>query len=319
MKKKVLYLLLAASMILSLIGCGAKEVASEPTSEPAAQEPAVVVEEVAEQEPALTVEDLNAMIKEERSKNEPNRDQIKDWCNQAIEMGSGYAMYIMSSECGMDGDYEKSIEFAQKAIDNNNPMGYITLSACYSDGLGVDADINKAIEYANKCIEEGVTYGYALLGNIYTGTYEGIERDEAKMFENYKAYCDSATEDINYSYFEGLAACYQQGMGVEKDREKAIEYYLIAAGNGRPYCYALAASIYMANEDYDNAAPLYGMYAESDADFEQYAAYIDAFLSGGEALYKIGNVEMAKTFWEKSIELGEPHADIAQQKLDSVQ
>lgn len=61
------------------------------------------------------------------------------------------------------------------------------------------------------------------------------------------------------------------------------------------------------------------MYAESDADFEQYAANSDAFLSGGEALYKIGNVEMAKTFWEKSIELGEPHADIAQQKLDSVQ
>ena len=36
------------------------------------------------------------------------------------------------------------------------------------------------------------------------------------------------------------------------------------------------------------------MYAESDADFEQYAANSDAFLSGGEALYKIGNVEMAR-------------------------
>lgn len=322
MKKKVLYLLLATSMILSLIGCGAKEEASAPTS----SEPEVVVEETKEEvkeevkeEPALTVEELNAMIKEERSKNEPNRDQIKDWCNQAIEMGSGYAMYIMSSECGMDGDYEKSIEFAQKAIDNNNPMGYKTLSACYSNGLGVDADINKAIEYANKCIENDIPWGYATLGDIYTGNFDGVERDEAKMFENYKAYCDSATEDINYSYFEGLAACYQQGMGVAKDTEKAVEYYLIAANNGRPHCYASAAFIYWANEDYDNAAPLYGMYAESDADFEKHAANNDSFLCGGEALYKIGNVEMAKTFWEKSIELGEPHADIAQQKLDSVQ
>lgn len=322
MKKKLLFSILSMSIIATLIGCGAKEEANVPV----APEPEVVVEEttteeVVEEEPELTVEELDAMIKEEFNNGDPNhnRDQVKEWCNQAIEMGSGYALYVMSSEYFMDEDYEKALELAQAAIDKNEQGGYVMMAYCYQNGLGVEKDINKTIEIANSAIKNDIFWGYAKLGDIYTGNFGGVERDEAKMFENYKAYCDLKKEDIDYSYYEGLAACYQQGMGVAKDTEKAVEYYLIAANNGRPHCYAAAASIYWANEDYDNAAPLYGMYAESDADFEKYAANYDSFLCGGEALYKIGNVEMAKTFWEKSIELGEPHADIAQQKLDSVQ
>lgn len=37
------------------------------------------------------------------------------------------------------------------------------------------------------------------------------------------------------------------------------------------------------------------------------------------ANWEIHQMKKAKTYWKKSVELGEPHADIAQQKLDSVQ
>ena len=323
MKKKVLYLLLTTSMIMALAGCGAKE----EVSAPATPEPEVVVEEVEEtkeevvvDEPELTVEELDAMIKEEFNNGDSNhnRDQVKEWCNQAIEMGSGYALYVMSSEYFMDEDYEKALELAQAAIDKKESGGYVMMAYCYQNGLGVEKDINKTIELANNAIENDIPWGYAKLGDIYTGNFGGVERDEAKMFENYKAYCDSATEDISYSYFEGLASCYQHGMGVEKDIDKAIEYYIIAADNGRPACYAVAASIYKANEDYDNAADLYAQYVASDFDFEQLASD-DIFLDAGFAMYKIGNMEMAKMCWEKSIELGEPGANTAQKNLDSVQ
>lgn len=246
MKKKVLYLLLSASMILALAGCGAKE----ESSAPAAQEPEVVVEETKEEvvakESELTVEELDSMIKEEFNNGDSNhnRDQVKEWCNQAIEMGSGYALYVMSSEYFMDEDYQKALELAQAAIDKNEQGGYVMMAYCYQNGLGVEKDINKTIELANNAIENDIFWGYAKLGDLYSGNIDGVERDEAKMFENYKAYCDLEKEDISYSYYAGLANCYFFGTGVEKDIDKGIEWATKAADGDDLDATVLLAGLY---------------------------------------------------------------------------
>lgn len=312
MKKKILVSIISLSAILTFVGCGA----NEGTVAQNTQDTQTQVTEPAK-EPELTVEELDAMIKEEFNNGDSNhnRDQVKEWCNQAIEMGSGYALYVMSSEYFMDEDYQKAIELAQAAIDKNEQGGYVMMAYCYQNGLGVEKDINKTIELANSAISNDIFWGYAKLGDLYSGSIEGVERDEAIMFENYKAYCDLEKEDINYSYYEGLAACYQKGMGVEKDSQEAIKYYTIAADNGRPHCYAFAASMLLKDKQYLEAYEKYIMYTESDADFEKYIGESN-FLYAGKSAYETGDYVHAREFFQKSIALGEPGADTAKSNLE---
>jgi len=262
MKKNILVSILATSIVISLVGCGNNEVTSqasissqEATTDTSADNSIekstadindIESESSANKEPELNVLELDAMIKDEFSKNseERNHDQIKEWCNQAIDMGSGYAMYVLSCEYLLDEAYEKTLVFAQNAIDNNEPLGYNVLAYCYQYGKGVDVDINKVFEYANKEIEGGVAYGYAILGDLYYGKYEEIERDEEKMFENYKAYCELATENISYSYYCGLAECYFSGTGTPKNIDKGIEWFDKASANDNPQAAVVLAHLY---------------------------------------------------------------------------
>ena len=103
MKKKVLYLLLTTSMILALVGCGAKEESSAPV----ASESEVVVEETATEEAELTVEELDAMIQEEYDKESVDKDNLFSLLNEAYEKGSEYAIYCFAYEYQLGKNLEK--------------------------------------------------------------------------------------------------------------------------------------------------------------------------------------------------------------------
>jgi len=246
--KKILVGLLAATTLFGLVGCGVKEVAA-----PAAQEEAVAeeTEEVAPEEPELTVEELEAMIKEEGEKDSPDMDILLPLLLEASDKGSAYATYCLCYEYNsgkrLEKDDAKASEYynlLKTLSDTDDAEALYYYGLCNMYGRGTDVDVQVALEYLEKGANAGNIDCYASLGNLYTGKFEGIERDEAKMFENYKAYCESATENINYSYYNGLGNCYLSGTGVEKDVDTALEWFEKAADGDEIHSILILAPLY---------------------------------------------------------------------------
>lgn len=96
------------------------------------------------------------------------------------------------------------------------------LALCYYDGVGVLSDVDKAISILIEAKKNGHAPSRLFLGMLYqNGSH--VEKDEVKAFELFKSL---AEEGFYESY---LANCYLTGKGCEKDYQKALEYYLVAA------------------------------------------------------------------------------------------
>lgn len=252
MKKKLLISLMSLFVILTLMGCGAKEEANVNT-------PSNDGTTVNKEEPAgPTVEELDAMIKEEGEKDNPDKNRLLELMTEAADKGSTYALYcfVMEYQYGSDFDKDeaKAKEYFEKllsAYDENNTDGKDDryLAGCYSYGAGTDVDATKGLEYAQKGLDKGNVDCHSVLANLYYGTIEGTERDEQKLYEHLLAYCESAKEDIDYSFYFGVAECYLLGIGVEKDVNKGIEWAEKAADGGIVNAIELLSRLYYCGSD----------------------------------------------------------------------
>lgn len=326
--KKILVGLLAATTLFGLVGCGAKETGvPSPSGVEIVDETEDTTEEAAPEEPELTVEELEAMIHEEYEKDSPDKDKILSLLTEASDKGSAYATYSLCYEYNsgkrLEKDDAKASEYynlLKTLSDTDDAEALYLYGLCNMYGTGTDVDVQVALEYLEKGANAGNIDCYASLGNLYTGKYEGIERDEAKMFESYKTYCESATEDIDYSYYNGLGNCYLNGTGIEKDVDKAIEWYEKASDAGNLSTSSLLGDLYFdgyidGNPDYEKALFYLERIINSDEDishFTQYNIYCHAGISAGQC----GDWVKAREYLNKSIELGEPSADDAQSCLD---
>ena len=138
----------------------------------------------------------------------------------------------------------------------------------------------EARENFNKGIEAGSELSKAALADMYlSGLGGAYDREGALALakEAYDAGCRAAAYDMGWLTEDGLA-------GLEKDVDKALEYYMEAAESGDPYFSGEACleigHIYKngtgdTEQDYDKAIEWYGKMAEADPYY------------GGESAYRI--------------------------------
>lgn len=101
------------------------------------------------------------------------------------------------------------------------------LGILFCDGVGTNIDMERAIKYYGKAAEMGDDLAKSNLADIYRKGKNGVKKDLKKAFELYLS-CH-----IPYAYYR-VGEALEFGRGVERDIEKAKQYYRVAYREGHP-------------------------------------------------------------------------------------
>ncbi|MBX9951835.1 MAG: protein kinase [Candidatus Obscuribacterales bacterium] len=204
---------------------------------------------------SATVEDFD----DEGHKNE--RAEAMKYLNSASEEGSCEALQLLSSMYHRGllvlADPVKSVQLLMRAAEMEDFSAQGLLGVILLEGIGVDKDEKKGIEYLELASEANNSFaqwnlalalieGQAVLVNrprakaLLERAAEGCfaqdrlwsEDGFAERFQRLLAlFQDLSTRgQVDANYWLGI--CYEKGLGVKPDRDKALQLYLRAAGEG---------------------------------------------------------------------------------------
>lgn len=160
--------------------------------------------------------------------NEPIAYATVDAPQQVQE--AGWAMFNIGNlyfdAKGVTQDYDKAMEWYQKAADIDYLPGIHNVGYLYYHGYGVPQDYKKAFQYFSRASERGYALSKGKLGEMYYYGYY-VEQNYQKAFD--LLYASSTDKDNpSPSAMNMLSICYRFGYGTTQDLEKA-EYWLSKA------------------------------------------------------------------------------------------
>lgn len=125
------------------------------------------------------------------------------------------------SGLGMPRNLRMGVAYFMEASMKNNLFAMLNMAKIYQKGLGIDKNLEKARDLYNKAYAAGYTDAMVLCGDSYWEAFAGNQPDYNQALACYqKAYlrrCPYAAYRLGWLYNEGL--------GVERDPQKAWEYY----------------------------------------------------------------------------------------------
>ena len=154
------------------------------------------------------------------------------WLSQAAEDGNEFAEYLLGKTYLRGEDIEldivKAEEYLRRSAGRGNKYAAYTLGKALSDGDVLPQNIPEAMRYLKQAAENDFMPARYVLGKLY---YKGevVEQDLKEALR----YLESAAgENPNAAYLAGKICLAEE----EKDIEKALRYFRIAAADGN--CYA---------------------------------------------------------------------------------
>lgn len=153
-------------------------------------------------------------------------------------------------------DYQKAIEYFEKAKDLGNVAAINSLGLCYQNGLGVNKDTDKALSLFKEAASKNYVYAFNNLGKYYEnindfdtaykyflksanlnesyacnkiGEYERNKGNKKEAFQYYQKALDCHFEEISpWTYFNLAKYYYLNGdleTNIIKDENMAINYF----------------------------------------------------------------------------------------------
>ena len=131
---------------------------------------------------------------------------------------------ILSEKIGSmsDDDISLAIAYLEKAIALDSVSALNTMGLCYLNGWNKEhlKDIEKAKDYFEKAANKGYIYGYNNLGRVY---------EMKKDYKNALSYYLKSA-DLEESWAcNKVGLYYYNGIGIEKDLQKAFDYFTMGA------------------------------------------------------------------------------------------
>ncbi|MGN1150831.1 MAG: tetratricopeptide repeat protein [Lachnospiraceae bacterium] len=316
MKKKLITTMLVMAMTAAMItGCGSSESEAnqtEETDEEAMQTEESVEEEIDEE--AVKAEEEAAKLAEAKKYYEKGRaalygtegteinlEEAYNNFEQAKELGYTDANFYLGLLCDAYSYPKEDFEAAKAYYEacKENSYAQISLAFLYYKGQGVEEDKEKAKEMFQTVIDQGCVEGY--LGTV---CFAMEEEDYTTAFDDSNKVLEG-TEQCYIAYaMKNIGVFYENGVGVEPDYGKAMEWYEKAADLGNLYAMRRIGNMYYngngVEQDYAKAMEWY----EKVADLGDTNAMADI----GNMYYNGNGVEQdyarAMEWYEKAADLG---------------
>lgn len=179
----------------------------------------------------------------------------------AAELDDSWAQFYLGlcylNGTGIEQSTEQAIKLFQSAAIGQIDSAMYHLGNCYFNGIGVEQNYQIAHEWYKKASELGYPSACYMIGLFYEKGYY-VQKNEYKAVEFYKKanelnaeqlHVIDAYSDIKLSTYQvekplqmilngqpeaqyALGWCYCNGIGVEKNPQKAVEWFYKAADNG---------------------------------------------------------------------------------------
>lgn len=196
-------------------------------------------------------------------------------------------------------------------IDTAAQMGRVQaqfyLALCYMNGWGCTVDSNIAILQLEKAAGQGYIRAMNTLGDIYESRHE---------YKTAVKYYQQAVELGSLEGYCNMGWCYQEGLGVLLNSQKAFEYYKVAADNGYVRGMLFVAECYLnsiyVEKNVPEALAWLEKAAQSGSTIAMY--HLGAIYAEGDEGVE-ANVKTAKSWFEKAAGLGYAPAEVALERL----
>ncbi len=140
---------------------------------------------------------------------------------KGIDLGYANCMYGLAEFYrNISSEKNKCVEWYEKAKDRGNTESMYHLACMYRDGIIVVQDKNKALELFKIASENGHEKARFFLGAYHFSGEFGINIDKDKAIELWQE-----ASELNHEVATNIAICYRDGLFVEKDTKKAVEYF----------------------------------------------------------------------------------------------
>ncbi len=199
-----------------------------------------------------------------------NFEEAISYCVKAAHGGDSEAQVSLGNRYyygdGLRNNYERAIYWYQEAAKQDNPIGLKNSADMFVEGVGCKKDINKAIEYYRRAVAlhyydaalplavlyetgaKSIAKNYEEAVKYYLIAYEENEDEFAAMryaalvaegkgvpYPEYTKAAKAYEYAANKGNLEGLkkaGEAYLKGIGVNRDYERALRYYLDASKLG---------------------------------------------------------------------------------------
>ncbi len=148
--------------------------------------------------------------------------------NQGDKKAKHNLAMLLISEEGDLSDKPTGIQMLQELADEGETYSIYSLGGCYMNGNGVTQDIDKGLELYHTASNMGL--------GIATYSIAAYHFNECHDIEAGMEYCKKAAEQGFALAASILEQMYEEGMGVEKDIDKAMTYLKRAAVLGDARC-----------------------------------------------------------------------------------
>lgn len=213
---------------------------------------------------------------------EKNETKACDLYRIAADQGNSNAYYRLGMQTfngwGVEADKTKGMEYWKKGAELNHWGCMYIIGVSYIEGKDLPKDIEKGLYWLEHSADRGLADSRCYLGKVYLRGLHGVPQDEEKGIQHLKAaaYSDQGQQEAMMIYGDYLygkkttdslseaLALYQKaaelgepaayhrlgmltynGVGIEADKPKGIEYWKKGAELGQPGCMYIIGGLYM--------------------------------------------------------------------------
>lgn len=133
--------------------------------------------------------------------------------------------YAVAVACYAPQSMREAVDYMTKAAKGGHPPALFNMGFYYETGNYVKKDVKKAREFYDRAVSAGDADAQLRLGIL--SAENGAEKQGFEVFEK------RAKGGDKYAEYD-LAVCYERGIGVEKNTDKAVEIYTRLACRGLP-------------------------------------------------------------------------------------
>ena len=169
--------------------------------------------------------DLGIGVEEDKHK---AASLYREAMNQGDKSAKHNLAMLLVTEEGDLSDKPTGIQMLQELANEGETYSILSLGGCYMNGQGVKQDIDRGLELYHTASNMGL--------GIATYSIAAYHFNECHDIETGMTYCEKAAEQGFALAASILEQLYEEGMGVEKDMDKAMTYMKRAAELGDAQC-----------------------------------------------------------------------------------